>query len=102
VWGLVQQFLVVALLARNLGETRRGVAIAVAIILFAAVHLPSLPLAGLGMAIGVYCTVSFFRTPNLWLLGLFHGWFATLVYVFVLQKDPWADVITAALGRGAP
>jgi membrane protease YdiL (CAAX protease family) len=106
-WGLVQQFLVVALLARNLWETgwgkkRRSAAVAVAVLLFTLVHLPSLPLAGLALVLGVYCTVSYLRTSNLWLLGLFHGWFATMVYMFVLEQDPWTDVISAALTGRVP
>jgi hypothetical protein len=104
-WGLVQQFLVTALLARNLtvwwsGTAGRAAAAATAILLFGMVHLPSMPLMALGLVLGLYCTLTYLQTQNLWLLGLFHGWFATLVYVFVLEQDPWTDVVSAALVRG--
>jgi hypothetical protein len=95
-WGLVQQFLVVALVAGNL--RRRGglpdAAIVVATaLLFAAVHAVSATLVVAAFLLAVVTTVVYFRHRNLWALGLFHGWFATGLYYLVLGEDPWRQVI---------
>jgi hypothetical protein len=99
-WGLVQQFLVVGLLAGNLRKDGRlpdGVIIPVIAVLFAAIHLPSIPLvivAGVTVAI---TTSVYFKTGNLYALGLFHGWIAGLAYFFVLGHDPLDDLLRGGL-----
>lgn len=99
-WGLFQQFLVVGLFAgnlRKLGRLPGWLIIVVTVLVFAAIHLPSIPLvivAGLMIAIttGVY-----FETGNLYALGLFHGWVASLAYFFVLGSDPLSDLVRGGL-----
>jgi uncharacterized protein len=99
-WGLVQQFLVVALLAGNLmRHTRipeRWLALATALA-FAAAHAPSASLAASAFCLAVITTTSYFRTGNLWALGLFHGWFATGLYFLALGRNPWQEVVSARL-----
>ncbi len=98
VWGLIQQFLVVALLAGNLrrqtGITERPLVLLTATI-FAALHAPSPPLAAAAFVLALITTPVYFRTRNLWSLGLFHGWFATGLYFFALGRDPWQEVVSA-------
>ena len=99
-WGLWQQFLIVGLFAGNLRKTGRlpdWLVIVVTALVFAAIHLPSIPLlivAGLMTAIttGVY-----FETGNLYAIGLFHGWVATLAYFFVLGNDPLSELLRGGL-----
>jgi hypothetical protein len=99
-WGLVQQFLVVGLLAGNLRKDGRlpdWVIILLISLLFAAIHLPSIPLvivAGLMVAITMPV---YFRTGNLYALGFFHGWIASLAYFFVLGSDPLADLLRGGI-----
>jgi hypothetical protein len=100
-WGLVQQFLVVALIAGNLEKhTRlpsRGIVILTALV-FAAVHVPSVPLVMAAFVIAVITTTVYFRARNLWALGVFHGWVATCLYYFVLGQDPWREVLSTWIG----
>jgi len=100
VWGLVQQFLVVALLAGNIKKhTRipeRGIVLLTALV-FAGAHVPSLPLVAAAFFLAAVTTTVYFRTRNLWALGLFHGWFATGLYFFALGQDPWKEVVFARL-----
>jgi hypothetical protein len=99
-WGLFQQFLIVGLFAGNLRKDGRlpdWLIIVVTVLVFAAIHLPSIPLvivAGLMVAIttGVY-----FETGNLYALGLFHGWVASLAYFFVLGNDPLSELVRGGL-----
>ncbi len=100
IWGLVQQFLVVALLAGNIKKHSRvpkwGIVFLTALI-FAAAHVPYLPLVAAAFLLAVITTWVYLRTRNLWALGVFHGWFGTSLYFFVLGQDPWKDVISTRL-----
>ncbi len=99
-WGLVQQFLVVGLLAGNLrkdGRLSDGVIILVTAVLFAAVHLPSIPLVIIAGLMGSVTTFVYFETGNLYALGLFHGWVASLAYFFVLGSDPLTPLLRGGI-----
>jgi membrane protease YdiL (CAAX protease family) len=93
VWGLVQQFLVQAMVARNLlaWTTRRSVATLVAAALFAAVHWPDGVLMGATCLLGLAFTPMYLAFRNLWPLGLYHGWLGALTYFWVLGRDPWRE-----------
>lgn len=95
-WGLVQQFLVVALVAGTLRRQRAipdGAIVGLTALLFAAAHAVSATLMVAAFVLAVVTTRVYFRHGNLWALGLFHGWFATGLYYFVLGDDPWRQVI---------
>ncbi|HEX9934370.1 MAG TPA: CPBP family glutamic-type intramembrane protease [bacterium] len=99
VWGIIQQFLVAVLLAGNLdrlsgGRIPRPVIVLTTAALFALVHVPSLPLVLAAFALGCVTTASFLRYRNVWTIGIFHGWFATFLYFFVLGFDPLQDLLS--------
>jgi hypothetical protein len=98
-WGLVQQFLIVSLFAgaiRKHGRLPEWAIVAVTALLFAAVHLPSIPLVVVAGLMGAITTTVYFQAGNLYTLGLFHGWVASFAYFFVLGIDP----LTALLAGG--
>jgi hypothetical protein len=98
-WGLVQQLLVLGVVAGNvlaLGGSRR-LALAIAAPGFAAVHVPDWPLCGATALLGAVCCLLFLRWRNLWPLGVLHGWLGACFYRWVLGRDPWAELL-AALG----
>lgn len=101
-WGTVQQLLVVALTADNavaLTDERFGErqAIGAAAVLFAMVHIPELPLVGATFCLGAVTTLVFFRTRNVIVPGIVHGWFATLFYFLVMGEDPLAPLLTGMM-----
>jgi hypothetical protein len=111
-WGLLQQFLLNAIVARNLvGVLRRAgtsirvatlVAVAVAAVLFGLVHLPDLVLTALCTAAGAVWVAIYLRWRNLWPLGLSHVVLGVLAYYVVLRRDPLAEIVAALhsmLGR---
>lgn len=103
IWGTIQQFLVVALLADNvvaLSNERVSETVAVlgAATLFAAIHVPETPLVFATFYLGIVTTSVFFRSRNLWAAGVFHGWYATLFYYLVMGQDPLGSILTAAFG----
>jgi len=100
IWGLVQQFLVVALLAGNMKKYSKipewGIVLLTALI-FAAAHLPYLPLVAAAFLLAVITTPVYLRMRNLWALGIFHGWYGASLFFFVLGRDPWNEVIATRL-----
>ncbi|HYE98945.1 MAG TPA: CPBP family intramembrane glutamic endopeptidase [Planctomycetota bacterium] len=104
VWALVQQFLLQSLVVDNLRRLRWGPrsVIPVAAALFGLVHVPDLPLMALCAVAGIVWTAIFLRTRNLWPLAVVHAWTGTLVYYWVLERDPWAEALAQRLSSGAP
>jgi membrane protease YdiL (CAAX protease family) len=101
-WGAVQQFLVVALIGENLVAVSRGriterTAVVLTATAFAAIHVPEYPLVPATFALGLVTTSVYFRTKNLWVPGILHGWFATVYYFFVMGRDPWAELVLGGL-----
>jgi uncharacterized protein len=99
VWGFIQQFLVIDLLAFNLNRLTRYRLPRLLIILstaflFALVHIPSLTLICATFVLGCTTLYLFLRFRNLWLIGIFHGWFATSIYFFVMGTDPFIELLT--------
>ena len=97
-WGIVQQFLVQALVVGNLSQvpgkiSSRWVVTLVAAALFGMVHLPNLRLAAATFVLGLTFTPIFLKWRNLWPLGLYHGWLGVLFYFWVLERDPWLEVL---------
>lgn len=98
VWGLLQQFLLQALLARNLVD---GVSwlrspwriTPLSAALFALAHWPDLILVGATFLLGLVFTPMYLRWRNLWPLGLFHGWLGVLTYFWLLGRDPWVELL---------
>jgi membrane protease YdiL (CAAX protease family) len=101
-WGLVQQFLILALVCGNLvamgktmakGSVPEGIAVLVTAILFASVHSPNLPLMAATFLMGMVTASVYLKSNNIWFAGLFHGWFATVFYYFALGTDPWPRLV---------
>jgi uncharacterized protein len=97
VWGAMQQLLLQGIFVRTVATLGSGilprflVTIAAAI-LFAAVHLPDMRLAGATSLLGAAFTLIYLRWRNLWPLGLYHGWLGVFFYYWVLGRDPWAQL----------
>jgi len=99
-WGTIQQFLIIGLIARNMSDMEGArisnrVIIIVASITFAVVHYPSWLLIGGTFGLAIFYTILYLKYRNLWVLGLFHGWLGGLFYFFVLERDPWVEFIEA-------
>jgi len=98
IWGTIQQFLMVGLVASNLRDLdnitiSRSIIIIITSILFSIVHLPSISLLIATAVLGIIYSILFLRFQNVWVLGIYHGWLGALFYFFVLKRDPWSEVI---------
>ncbi|MCC7397890.1 MAG: CPBP family intramembrane metalloprotease [Planctomycetes bacterium] len=95
-WGIAQQFLVLALFANGLDRLGlpRAAVLAVATLGFGAAHVPNWQLVAATLVLGAWCTVLFFRHRNLWPLGLAHGVLGALFYRWVLGVDVCVAMFT--------
>ena len=98
-WGIIQQFLMLALIAGNLQamiavKLSKSQIILLTSALFALVHYPSLPLMIFAFLMELLFTSTYFRLRNLWPLGLYHGWIGSLFLFFVLGRDLWSELWT--------
>lgn len=97
-WGLLQQFLLQALLTRNLAAGAPWLrspwrVSPLAASLFALAHWPDTMLMGATFLLGLVFTPMYLRWRNLWPLGLFHGWLGALTYFWLLGRDPWVELL---------
>lgn len=92
-WGLLQQFLVNAMIARNFA---RRLPLAATVLLsstlFGVIHLPDLTLTVLcGVAALVWIPI-YLRWRNLWPLGVCHGWLGAITYYVLLRLDVFEQI----------
>lgn len=97
VWGSVQQFLTIGLLAGNLKDIKRvklnkTLIILVTAVFFSVVHYPSVWLMIGTFILALFYGYIYLKAKNLYVLGLFHGWLGALFYYTVVNQDPFADV----------
>jgi membrane protease YdiL (CAAX protease family) len=95
IWGFIQQFLLCALVCRNLREAtgRAWAAVVGSSLLFGIAHAPDWTLCALTAAAGVAWTALYLRWPNLWIQAIAHGWLGALAYYYVLGRDPWSELM---------
>jgi len=97
VWGIIQQFLVLALLVRNIGYSSLGsknyILVLIGAVLFCIVHVPDLPLMAGTFFLGMIYVPLYLRYHNIWPLGIYHGWLGTFFYFWVLGRDPLVEIL---------
>jgi len=97
IWGIIQQFLVQALVVRNVAKSALAVSPAAIVLIgatvFAMAHLNNLRLLLATFGLGLMFVPLYFRYRNLWPLGLYHGWLGTFFYFWVLHRDPWSKLL---------
>lgn len=96
-WGIVQQYLMLAVFARNLSDIgilgfSKVQAILLTSLLFALVHYPSPLLMGFTFIMELWFASAYFKYKNLWALGCYHGVIASLLLYYVLERDLWTEL----------
>ena len=94
-WGLTQQTLVQGMLTRNLAAAGLPALAVVpaSAVAFGSVHVPNWPLAAATTALGGAFSVVYLRHGNVLPLGLYHGVLGAAFYVWVLDRDPWRELV---------
>jgi uncharacterized protein len=96
-WGIIQQFMLACIIARNLQFSayfsRHTIQLIILVsLLFSVIHYPYLKLMGFALLMEIIFLFVYDRWRNLWALGLMHGWAATLVLFYFLHRDLWAEL----------
>ena len=98
-WGTIQQFLLISLVAGNLqdlypqaGNKGKTIIIVSAAVLFGAVHYPFWWLVAGTFVLALLYGYVFLRERNIYVLGVFHGWLGALFFYTVVNRDPFAEV----------
>lgn len=103
IWGTIQQFLIIGLVAGNLNEMDRGhsnnalILIATAV-LFAGVHYPERWLILGTFVLALFYGYIYFRQRNVYVMGILHGWLGALFYYTVVDRDPFIGVFGKLIG----
>ena len=96
-WGIVQQFLLNGIVARNLSRRLPPAAtVLAAAALFAVAHAPDGALMGLTFIAACIWVPIYLRWRNLWPLGVCHGLLGAVAYYVLMGRDVWLE-LTAAL-----
>ncbi len=94
IWGIIQQFLTIGLVAKNLDATTlpRSLVVFLTAALFGLIHYPfGLLILGTFLMALVY-TILYLRGTNLLVLGILHGWLGAFFFYTILARDSWQEV----------
>ena len=97
IWGVIQQFLLIALTAGNLQDMKgqklnKGIIILLAALLFGAIHYPFVWLMIATFILAMFYGWVYLSERNLYVLGLFHGWLGGIFYYTILERDPFLEM----------
>jgi membrane protease YdiL (CAAX protease family) len=97
IWGVIQQFLVIGLMAGNLQDLEnqklsKPVIIVLTALLFGVVHYPYYWLMVGTFALALFYGFIYLKERNVYVMGLFHGWLGGLFFYTVVNRDPFAEV----------
>ncbi len=103
-WGTIQQFLVIGLVAGNLRDlptTRLSIHLIVFLtaLLFGVVHYPSEWLMLGTFLLAILYGYVYLRVRNVIIPGLFHGWLGALFFYTVVDRDPFLEVFGKWVGH---
>jgi uncharacterized protein len=95
-WGMIQQYLVIAVVGGNLHDLRTGlpkfVTILFTAVLFGALHYPYYWLMGGTFVLALLYGYIYLSVRNIFALGLFHGWLGALFFYTVIDRDPFVEM----------
>lgn len=97
IWGIIQQFLLIALTAGNMQDIKgyrfkRAIIILFPALLFALMHYPFVWLIAATFLLALFYGFVYLNERNIYVLGLFHGWLGGLFYYTVLDRDPFLEM----------
>lgn len=97
IWGIVQQFLVIGIVAGNLKDLHQRkfpsvVIILITAFLFGILHYPFYWLMLGTFILALFYGYVYLRARNVYVMGIFHGWLGGLFFYTVVGRDPFAEV----------
>ncbi len=97
IWGSVQQFLTIGLIAGNLNHLKLNKVLVVFLtaVLFSVVHFPSVWLMLGTFILALFYGYVYLKVKNIYAMGICHGWLGALFYYTVVNQDPFQDIFIA-------
>jgi hypothetical protein len=97
IWGIIQQFLCVALVAGNMSDVKSTrfsplSTVIVTALLFGGLHYPFYWLIAGTFILALFYVMVYFKVRNLFVLGIFHGWLGAIFFYTVVGRDPFEEV----------
>ncbi|GAA4960296.1 CPBP family glutamic-type intramembrane protease [Algibacter aquimarinus] len=97
IWGTIQQFLTIGLIAGNLNHLKsiklnKILIIISTAILFSVVHFPSIWLMFGTFILALFYGFIYLKKKNIYAMGVFHGWLGALFYYTVVNRDPFQEI----------
>jgi membrane protease YdiL (CAAX protease family) len=97
IWGVIQQFLVIALVAGNLQDLQKNklskpIIILLTAVLFGLIHYPYYWLIAGTFVLALVYGFVYLKSRNVYVMGLFHGWLGGLFFYTIVDRDPFAEV----------
>lgn len=98
VWGVIQQFLVIGLVAGNLQDLTsirwsNSVIIVITALLFGLIHYPYGWLMLGTFVLALLYGFIYLKARNVYVMGLFHGWLGAIFFYTVVGRDPFAEIM---------
>ena len=96
-WGIIQQYLMLGIISQSLltileAERKRFVIIFLVSFFFGLIHYPTYFLMIFTFIMEVVFITVYFKWRNLWAIGIAHGWIATFLLYYVLERDLWTEL----------
>lgn len=96
-WGVVQQFLVIGLMAGNLQHLEKNrlghvTIITITAALFGLLHYPHYWLVAGTFVLALLYGFIYLKERNVYVMGLFHGWLGGLFFYTVVNRDPFIEI----------
>jgi uncharacterized protein len=96
IWGIIQQFLLIALTTGNLQDYNnsgfnRTFIIILSALLFGLIHYPYLWLMLGTFVLAIFYGRIYLKERNIYVLGIFHGWLGGLFFYTVIDRDPFIE-----------
>ncbi len=96
IWGTIQQFLVIGLVAGNLNELKGGKnsipIILVTALLFGLLHYPNYWLILGTFVLALFYGYIYLKVRNVYVMGILHGWLGAFFFYTVVRRDPFEEV----------
>lgn len=97
IWGIVQQFIIVGLLAGNLNSIEKPklskvLIITITAFVFGIVHFPHFDLVIATTVMAIVYTGLYLKGYNLIVMGVLHGWVGAVFFYSIMGRDAWAEV----------
>lgn len=96
-WGVIQQFLCIALVAGNMNDAaaiqfNKVITALITALLFGGLHFPFYWLIGGTFVLALFYVMVYLRVRNLFVLGIFHGWLGAIFFYTIVGRDPFEEV----------